>query len=224
MTSEAFGSSGQPLQESDAHTVGTSAEDGSSTAVPLDLVVPRADDHASFGNVETAVPLAAMNEGGEEYARAQVNGLFALDDSAAGWGSINQQPDGYESFLNFAQFPDDIMLSSSNDVWDLLAQDLLPNSRSLHASPQFLAELGLEQDPIFQKAPPASHGIQMDSNPVHTDTPDSTATSNHFLDRRDYEGPVLAAEGLEAAARGDFALSVANAMASRMVHRYHSLS
>ncbi|OXG74529.1 hypothetical protein C345_00120 [Cryptococcus neoformans A2-102-5] len=169
-----------------------------------DLVVTTDGQTLNNGTLDqSAVPQGEVND------PSQATGSFAFDGNG-NWDRTHQS-DPYNPLVNVPQLSDENLLSF-NGIWDLLSQDLLPNSRSLHAAPRFLAELGLEMDPLFQKAPAYDHA-QSSSN--HSDTPRST-TSSFFLDRRDYEGPVLPADGVEAGARGDFALSMANAIASRM--------
>ncbi|WWC63094.1 uncharacterized protein I303_105693 [Kwoniella dejecticola CBS 10117] len=99
--------------------------------------------------------------------------------------------------------------SAADEIWNLLSQDLLPDSHSLHASPNFLAELGISADPLFQlRGDSAAEYLQKDNQ--------ASPHSELLLDRPDFEGPSLATDGIPPDTQGTFALSMTNTMIKQM--------
>ncbi|WWC63134.1 uncharacterized protein I303_105734 [Kwoniella dejecticola CBS 10117] len=132
--------------------------------------------------------------------------------------SANDQENGLhaqqvEPTSDFLPFPS----SSGYDIWQLLAQESLPDSHSLHASPEFLAQLGLDSNPFL-------HSTSINSEPLHDkgreghteERRDSSETEHFFLDRSSFEGPSLASSGVNAEERGEYILSATSTMMARM--------
>ncbi|WVW85795.1 hypothetical protein I302_107833 [Kwoniella bestiolae CBS 10118] len=98
-----------------------------------------------------------------------------------------------------------------DDIWQLLTQEALPDSHSLHASPRFLAELGLNSESFFQ----SSQDLANDRSPHNVDTANRT-NANLYLDRGSFEGPALSSSGVDAEERGAYVLSATSTMIARM--------
>ncbi|WRT68234.1 uncharacterized protein IL334_005210 [Kwoniella shivajii] len=97
---------------------------------------------------------------------------------------------------------------SGDDMWQLLSEEILPGSHSLHASPHFLAELGLDANAFFQSSTdPVSRGPQCGDVVQDTDS---------YLDRGSFEGPSLSSNAVNVEERGEFALSATSTMMARM--------
>ncbi|WVR06133.1 hypothetical protein IAU60_003163 [Kwoniella sp. DSM 27419] len=89
------------------------------------------------------------------------------------------------------------------DIWQLLSQDLLPGCSSLRASPQFLTDLGLEADSLFQPMTSTRPSAQM-------------ARSDLYLYKHTFDGPTIPSDPEAPDGHGDLALSAASTIVARM--------
>ncbi|WWC93666.1 hypothetical protein V866_000502 [Kwoniella sp. B9012] len=107
--------------------------------------------------------------------------------------------------------------AGGEDIWQLLTQDVLPDSYSLHTSPRFLAELGLNSDSLFQSAT-----APLDDGQSRNEDSYGQTNTHLYLDRSSFEGPSLSSSGVDAEERGAYVLSATSTMIARMSSGYPS--